>query len=93
MVHRINGYRLMELPPQMVIDIFRGRWNDECDIKIGDRVVKCNSLDKDAVADGEIGKVVGNMIMEDLGTSYMVCFEGMKHPILVMEKCLKKIKP
>lgn len=83
--------KLVEVPPEIVFDMYAGRWDHQCEIKIREFIVKCNSEKGDFVADGTKDIVLGNITQEIIGTGYMVFFVEQPFPVFIHGTRVKKV--
>jgi hypothetical protein len=79
----------IEIPAHIVCAMMDGHWNDQCDIKIGQIVIKQNSEPDDYHKDGTEGVVIGNITHPDAGTVYYVRFNK-DIPMGVSERRIRK---
>lgn len=77
------------VPYNIIADMYNGRWNEICEIKIGTDVIKCNSRTVDPVQDGICGTVLGNF-KNERGGIYLVSFESLDFVLVVRENQVKK---
>lgn len=66
-----------EVPEYLLILMRKGYFNDQCSIKIGERVIKSLCEEGDFNPEGTEGMIVGNIYHPMLGEGYLVVFDGL----------------
>lgn len=84
--------RMYRTNQELMDALYKG--DERCLIPIGAIVVKANSEEGDYTKDGTLGKVVGNIYVEEENRSgYLVEFSGNEFPLFVVEYATDPLKP